>query len=225
MKIKTICSFIYYYLTITISTIKNSTMSAKHLRPNITHIPVKRSYANILYFGRSAQLLETDRNAGWTKAHETACNGNLEDYEEEYKEMDKHEIDVRDGFGQTPMWIATTRCNYRNYVFLKKHGSDLHQKDYQGRSLLHATANAVNSECLDIFKDLIANGVDLYQKDMVGSTAIDELKHENSIINYETEGTLLVTNFFIFLYKFTYKFIKKLLTICYCIFSIHFFSL
>lgn len=163
-------------------------MSAKLLRPNISNIPVKRSYTNILYFGHSAHLLETDRNAGWTKAHEIARNGNLEDFEEEYKEMDKHEIDVRDGFGQTPMWIASTTCNYRNYMFLKRHGSDLHQKDYQGRSLLHATANAVNSECLDIFKDLIANGVDLYQKDIVGSTVIDELKHENSIINYETEG-------------------------------------
>ncbi|AKI79819.1 putative ankyrin repeat protein [Acanthamoeba polyphaga mimivirus] len=163
-------------------------MSAKRLRPNLAHVPVKRSYANILYFGSSAQLLETDRNAGWTKAHEMALHGNLEDHEEEYKEMDKPEVDVRDGFGQTPIWIAATSCKYRNYMFLKRHGADLHQKDNQNRSLLHAAANAVNSECLDIFKDLIANGVSLHQKDMAGSTAIDELKYENTIINYETDG-------------------------------------
>lgn len=48
-----------------------------------------------------------------------------------------------------------------------------------------------------------------------------EKKYTNIII----KGSLLVTNFFIFLYKFTHKFVKKLLIICYCIFLIHFFSL
>ncbi|BCS83730.1 putative ankyrin repeat protein [Cotonvirus japonicus] len=156
----------------------------------------ERSFIDILYVGKAVHIVKTDHKAaGWTMAHELALRDDLQLHSSDFifcaKKGDHldspSQIDVRDNFGQTPMWVACSACNYDNYLFLKNCGADLHQKDVQYRSLLHAAASGVSMKCLDIVKDLVKNGVDLHQKDVLGNTPIDDFKHENNVINYQTQ--------------------------------------
>lgn len=145
----------------------------------------KRSMTDILWAKPSSTISREDNDAGWTQFHQKVYKGDLSS--EDIADLPKDQIDVRDRFGQSPMWIACAQCNSRLYKLLRDNGSDLKQKDIQERSLAHAIASGNSRNCASIAVDLVEHGVSFTDKDIMGNTPIEDLRHENSIVNYETD--------------------------------------
>lgn len=146
----------------------------------------KRRMTDILYFGNAISVCERDHNAGWTLFHDIVfC---YEITQKDFQNIENRSVDICDYFGQTPIWIACCRCNLEAYLLLKNNGSNLHQKDFQNRTLLHAAASiGMNSNCIEIIKDLLNEHVDHKTRDVLGNTFLDDLRREYGVTNLETK--------------------------------------
>jgi len=141
-----------------------------------------REMTDIYYIGQAAKIAQRELfdSTGWTVFHKKCYYNELT--LDDINDLDKHYIDIPDDYGQTPMWIACSEGNLDVYNLLKNAGSDLHQKDNQNRTLLHASAKGKSSDNCAIAQDLINNGVDPNQKDIMGNRMIDVLRDNSGYI-------------------------------------------
>ena len=137
--------------------------------------PYKRSMLNLYFNQTVVDIIEEDQIAGWTELHQRVFEGILTT--DDISSLPTEQLDVRDKFGQSPMWVACSVCDDNMYSILKEHGSDLKQEDNQNRTLLHATASGENDRCGLITADLIKSGVTVTE-DIRGRTFVDILKLE-----------------------------------------------
>lgn len=140
--------------------------------------PYKRSMLNLYFDQSSSEIIEQNPKADWTEFHQRVFEGILTS--DDIQSLSIDQIDVRDKFGQSPMWVACSICDENMYSLLKDHGSNLKQQDNQKRTLLHATASGENDRCGLIATDLIENGIHITDIDIRGRTFIDILKLEPS---------------------------------------------
>lgn len=140
-----------------------------------------RPITNIMYCGEAARIDQTDRIAGWTHLHQKVYNNKLTT--NDITNLKQNEIDVKDKYGQTPMWIACNECNMEMYELLKKHGADIYVSDNQNRTLLHAIASGDNSNCKKIAEDLYDNGCNPFVKDLLGKSAMEDLTKSSNPVN------------------------------------------
>lgn len=122
---------------------------------------------------------DIDKVGGWTFLHDKAYKGEL--IEEDITDLTIEELDIRDGFGQSPLFWAVESGRLDIVEILLEKGADAKQTDNLGRTLFHVTSSP------QLVPILIKYGVDYNQKDNSGNTTIDELNRRSSIYNYETE--------------------------------------
>lgn len=108
-----------------------------------------------------------DELDGWTYLHDKAYKGTLTEQDIENLSID--EIDIRDDFGQTPLFWAVHNSEYDAAVLLLNKGADINQVDGMKRTLLHITT----SQKIAVL--LLSKGVKHDQKDKSGMTAMDAL--------------------------------------------------
>lgn len=75
--------------------------------------PTKRPMTNILYFGQAARICVSDDSAGWTILQDKVYKGELENYD--LAELTVSEVDHRDRYGQTALWIACQKCSISSF--------------------------------------------------------------------------------------------------------------
>jgi ankyrin repeat protein len=154
--------------------------SLAELNPHSLLQTTKRSMSDILYLGDAAKIAMKNDGAGWTKLQEKVFNNDLK--VEDIVNLTPAEIDHRDEYGQTAMWIACNRCSITSIEMLKNAGANMQQKDNQDRNLLHAVATATFwnfEDCEKVVGYLLKTGADPLLKDIQGKTPIDDLYEES----------------------------------------------
>lgn len=143
-----------------------------------------RRPVSCLYYGDSACLSNKPLQHGWTKLHDLAFNGILN--ESHLSGLSKEEIDIKDKFGQTPLWWATQQCNLKSFNILINNGANVHQQDNQERTLLHAVTSGENINCITIAQKLLKMECSLNNKDGLGNTPLDDANRTPNPINRES---------------------------------------
>ena len=157
------------------------TFGIGYVKPEILS-KTKRPATDILYYGNAAAITETNPDAGWTQLHQKAYDNSLS-FSDLYdltngnaQTLLTNEIDLYDEYGQTPLWWACSKCNIDAYHLLKFFGSNLKQKDYQDRTLMHAITSGSSYMCKKIAIDLYKNGISIDDMDILKSTPIEYLR-------------------------------------------------
>ena len=130
-----------------------------------------RTFCSILSTPRALKIFQSsgkEFNAGFTTLHHQAFINELR--EMDLKQLTPKEIDTKDSYGQSAIWIACHENNLEAYTLLKKYKACLKQHDKQNRTLLHASAYGKIPVIRNkIIQDLLQNGVDPKAQDVLGN--------------------------------------------------------
>jgi ankyrin repeat protein len=146
----------------------------------------KRPMVSILYVGQAPHINITDFDAGWTMLQDKIFFNTLKS--SDITNLTPSEIDHKDKYGQSALWIACCNNSLPYIKMLQNAGGDLKQKDNQDRTLLHAAVSCPSNYevCKNVICYLLENGVDINSRDVEGNSAIDDLEIEPNPVNSET---------------------------------------
>ena len=116
---------------------------------------------------------------GWTHLHDKAYRGTL--LKTDIRELTPIQIDIRDDFGQSPLYWSVEASHYEISSMLLAKGADPNQTDNLGRTLFHVIKS---TELVDL---LLEYGVPYDKCDVYGIDAIEELSDDDGyVINSNT---------------------------------------
>lgn len=131
----------------------------------------------------------------WSELHSLAYINEAKIIRKSYK---KGEVDIEDGYGQTPLWWAAHECNVNAIKILLELGANVHHIDKQKRGVVHALASgSKNINCQEAIEILLNEKPDINSADIMGNTPLHVVVEEDSIYKASNKIKDQVTAFII----------------------------